>query len=57
MKPRRVVVTLEIDECQEPLDYLRDVKRWRQFMFGGNVLQVQANVIRATKPKKRRARK
>lgn len=55
MKSRRVVVTLECNTA-EPLTILREgvyTINDRHLV----VMQVQANVIRATKPKKKRARK
>jgi len=58
MKPRRVMVIIEVDSDWSLMKIYRFWKRGELKTYG-RVLQVQANVIRATKPKakKKRARK
>lgn len=53
MKPRRVIVTIEL-ETAAPLSVLREKDGW--VCDDAEVIQVQANVIRQPKPKRRAKR-
>jgi len=53
MKPRRVLVTLEL-ETDASLTRLRSAGWWASMLqYVGQVHQAQVNVIRVTPPKKR----